>query len=57
MVGLTIETPALIEIRRHRLRLIGADGVRQDTTDYIDPDSVKAEILEARRLCTGMAGR
>ena len=52
VVGLTIETPALIEIRRHRLRLIGADGVRQDTTDYIDPDSVKAEILAARRLCT-----
>ncbi|TCZ64055.1 pyruvate, water dikinase regulatory protein [Roseicella aquatilis] len=52
VVGLTIETPALIEIRRHRLRLIGADGVRQDTTDYIDPESVKAEILAARRLCT-----
>jgi regulator of PEP synthase PpsR (kinase-PPPase family) len=52
VVGLTIETAALIEIRRHRLRLIGADGVRQDTTDYIDPDSVKAEILQARRLCT-----
>ena len=45
VVGLTIETPALIEIRRHRLRLIGADGVRQDTTDYVDPESVKAEIL------------
>jgi [pyruvate, water dikinase]-phosphate phosphotransferase / [pyruvate, water dikinase] kinase len=52
VVGLTIEAPALIEIRRHRLRLIGADGVRQSTTDYIDPDSVKAEILVARRLCT-----
>jgi regulator of PEP synthase PpsR (kinase-PPPase family) len=52
MVGLTIEAPALIEIRRHRLRLIGADGVRQSTTDYIDPESVKAEILAARRLCT-----
>ena len=52
MVGLTIETAALIEIRRHRLRLIGADGVRQDTSDYIDPESVKAEILQARRLCT-----
>jgi regulator of PEP synthase PpsR (kinase-PPPase family) len=52
VVGLTIETAALIEIRRHRLRLIGADGVRQDTSDYIDPDSVKAEILQARRLCT-----
>jgi len=52
VVGLTIETPSLIEIRRHRLRLIGADGVRQDSNDYIDPDSVKAEILAARRLCT-----
>ncbi len=52
VVGLTIEANALIEIRRHRLRLIGAAGVRQDTSDYIDPESVKAEILAARRLCT-----
>jgi regulator of PEP synthase PpsR (kinase-PPPase family) len=52
VVGLTIDASALIEIRRHRLRLIGADGVRQSTTDYIDPESVKAEILAARRLCT-----
>ena len=52
MVGLTIDAHALIEIRRHRLRLIGAAGVRQDTNDYIDHDSVKAEILAARRLCT-----
>lgn len=52
VVGLTIDTHALIEIRRHRLRLIGAAGVRQDTNDYIDPESVKAEILAARRLCT-----
>ncbi|MBD0270727.1 MAG: kinase/pyrophosphorylase [Acetobacteraceae bacterium] len=54
VVGLTIETNALIEIRRHRLRLIGAAGVRQDTNDYIDPEAVKAEILAARRLCTRM---
>jgi hypothetical protein len=52
VVGLTIDVHALIEIRRHRLRLIGADGVRQDTNQYIDPESVKAEILAARRLCT-----
>ena len=26
--------------------------MRQDTTDYIDPESVKAEIIAARRLCT-----
>jgi regulator of PEP synthase PpsR (kinase-PPPase family) len=52
VVGLTIDTHALIDIRRHRLRLIGAAGVRQDTNTYIDPESVKAEILAARRLCT-----
>jgi hypothetical protein len=52
VVGLTIDAHALIEIRRHRLKLIGAAGVRQDTNDYIDPESVKTEILAARRLCT-----
>jgi len=52
VVGLTIEANALIEIRRHRLRLIGAGAVRQDSNTYIDPDAVKAEILAARRLCT-----
>jgi len=52
VVGLHIEANALIEIRRHRLRLIGAHGVRQDTTDYIDPEAVKTEIVAARRLCT-----
>lgn len=52
VVGLHIEAPALIEIRRHRLRLIGAGGVRQDTNDYVDHEAVKAEILAARRLCT-----
>lgn len=51
VVGLHIEAAALIEIRRYRLRLIGADGVRQDTNTYIDHDAVKAEILAARRLC------
>jgi regulator of PEP synthase PpsR (kinase-PPPase family) len=52
VVGLYIETGALIEIRRHRLRLIGAHGVRHDTTDYVDHEAVKAEIQAARRLCT-----
>ena len=51
VVGLTIETHALIEIRRHRLPLIGAHGVPHDTTEYVDPDAVKSEILAARRLC------
>jgi regulator of PEP synthase PpsR (kinase-PPPase family) len=52
VVGLHIETGALIEIRRHRLKLIGAHGVRYDTTDYVDHEAVKAEIQAARRLCT-----
>ncbi|MEO9191882.1 MAG: pyruvate, water dikinase regulatory protein [Acetobacteraceae bacterium] len=56
VIGLTLEAPALIEIRRHRLRLIasspGGQGVvRQSSTDYVDEDAVKTELLWARRLC------
>lgn len=51
VIGLTVDAKSLIEIRRHRLRLIGAHGVKHDTTEYIDPEAVKAEILQARRLC------
>ena len=55
VIGLTLDAEALIEIRRHRLRLIGAGtatgNVRQDSQDYIDEDAVKAELLWARRLC------
>ncbi|HEY6434602.1 MAG TPA: pyruvate, water dikinase regulatory protein [Acetobacteraceae bacterium] len=56
VVGLTLEPSALIEIRRHRLRLIasrdGAALVRQNSSDYVDEDAVKNELLWARRLCT-----
>lgn len=55
VIGLTLEPQALIEIRRHRLRLIAAGDptahVRQDRTDYVDQDAVKAELIWARRLC------
>ncbi len=55
VIGLTLEAQALIDIRRHRLRLIassnGATMVRQNSTDYVDEDAVKAELLWARRLC------
>jgi [pyruvate, water dikinase]-phosphate phosphotransferase / [pyruvate, water dikinase] kinase len=55
VVGLTLDADALIEIRRHRLRLIGAANsvgiVRQNSTEYVDEDAVKAELLWARRLC------
>jgi regulator of PEP synthase PpsR (kinase-PPPase family) len=56
VIGLTLEDQALIEIRRHRLRLIGAGGqtgfARQGGSDYVDEDAVKKELLWARRLCT-----
>jgi [pyruvate, water dikinase]-phosphate phosphotransferase / [pyruvate, water dikinase] kinase len=55
VIGLTLDAEALIEIRRHRLRLIGAASavgiVRQNSTEYVDEDAVKAELLWARRLC------
>lgn len=56
VIGLTLDAEALIEIRRHRLRLIakGRDpgGIRADQGDYVDTEAVKAELLWARRLCT-----
>ena len=55
VVGLAIEAQALIDIRRHRLRLIGAGNntgiIRQSETDYVGEEAVKAELLWARRLC------
>jgi regulator of PEP synthase PpsR (kinase-PPPase family) len=57
VIGLTLDAEALIEIRRHRLRLIsagtgGAGPIRHETGDYVDLGTVKAELLWARRLCT-----
>jgi regulator of PEP synthase PpsR (kinase-PPPase family) len=56
VIGLTLDARSLIEIRRHRLRLIGAGAqtgpVRQDSSEYVDEEAVKAELLWARRLCT-----
>jgi regulator of PEP synthase PpsR (kinase-PPPase family) len=56
VIGLTLAAESLIDIRRHRLRLIGVDNaagiVRQNSTDYVDEDAVKAELLWARRLCS-----
>ena len=51
VIGLTIEAEALIEIRRHRLRMIGTGPSREDSGDYVDLDAVKAELLWARRMC------
>jgi len=56
VIGLTLDAEALIEIRRHRLKLIakGKDpgGMRAGQGDYVDIEAVKAELLWARRLCT-----
>ena len=56
VIGLTVDAKSLIEIRRHRLRLIGAGAqtgpVRQDTSDYVDEEAVRSELLWARRLCS-----
>jgi len=51
VVGLTIDVSALVDIRRSRLKIIGAGGVRMGETDYVNIEAVKAEILTARRLC------
>ena len=55
VIGLTLDPMALIEIRRHRLKLIAAGTdtgrVRNEPTDYVDIEAVKAELLWARRLC------
>jgi hypothetical protein len=55
VIGLTLQPEALIDIRRHRLRLIGGGGetgpMRQDSSGYVDEEAVKAELLWARRFC------
>jgi [pyruvate, water dikinase]-phosphate phosphotransferase / [pyruvate, water dikinase] kinase len=54
VIGLTLDAAALIEIRRHRLRMIGATvpgAMRHDSAEYVDQEAVKAELLWARRLC------
>ena len=55
VIGLTLEPRALIEIRKHRLRLIASQDsaalIRQDSSEYVDEEAVKSELLWARRLC------
>lgn len=56
VVGLTLDPKALIEIRRHRLKLIAhgdnTGPLRQEVNEYVDLEAVKAELLWARRICT-----
>jgi regulator of PEP synthase PpsR (kinase-PPPase family) len=46
LVGLTKDPDSLIEIRRNRLHLLAENR----TTAYIDPEKVREEVMEARRL-------
>lgn len=48
IVGLTKDPTQLIQIRRNRLRMLS----QEEETDYVDPDMVKREVIEARRLCS-----
>lgn len=50
VVGLTTSAERLVQIRRNRMAVLG----EQNRTDYVDPEQVKREILEARRLFTRM---
>jgi regulator of PEP synthase PpsR (kinase-PPPase family) len=55
VIGLTIDPKSLIDIRRHRLRLIGSGAqpgfIQKDNGDYVDFEAVEKEILWAKRLC------
>jgi regulator of PEP synthase PpsR (kinase-PPPase family) len=55
VIGLTIDPKSLIDIRRHRLRLIGTGAqpgfIRDGNGDYVDYEAVEKELLWAKRLC------
>ena len=48
IVGLTNSPERLIQVRRSRLRSLKEDG----ETVYVDPDAVREEVAQARRLFT-----
>lgn len=45
IIGLTKDPDRLIQIRRNRMKMLNQGG----TTNYIDPEIVRAEVMEARR--------
>jgi regulator of PEP synthase PpsR (kinase-PPPase family) len=54
VIGLTIDPKSLIDIRRHRLRLIGSGQpafAQRDSGEYVDYEAVEKELLWAKRLC------
>ena len=55
VIGLTIDPRTLVEIRRHRLRAIAPRGTMGDVDEasntYVDPETVRQEVVWARRIC------
>lgn len=47
VVGLTKDPERLVQIRRNRLRMMA----ESDDTDYVDLETVRAEVTSCRRLC------
>jgi regulator of PEP synthase PpsR (kinase-PPPase family) len=50
VVGLTKDPARLVQVRRQRLNLHSGDNTE---TDYVNLDSVRREVAEARKLFTG----
>jgi regulator of PEP synthase PpsR (kinase-PPPase family) len=48
IIGLTKDVNSLVQIRRNRLLMIAKD----EESDYVDPQSVREEVTQARRLCS-----
>jgi [pyruvate, water dikinase]-phosphate phosphotransferase / [pyruvate, water dikinase] kinase len=47
VIGLTKDPNQLVQVRRNRLKLLAQDA----ETDYVDPELVRKEVVQARRLC------
>ena len=48
VIGLTKDVNSLVQIRRNRLAMIAKD----EDSDYVDPQSIRDEVAQARKLCT-----
>jgi [pyruvate, water dikinase]-phosphate phosphotransferase / [pyruvate, water dikinase] kinase len=46
IVGLTKDAERLVQLRRNRMQMLN----QAEMTDYVDPERVRSEVLEARRL-------
>lgn len=48
VVGLTKDPTRLVQVRRNRMQMLSQDA----NTEYVDLESVRKEVANARRLCT-----